>query len=211
MTGQECIEYLAELQPPKRPGYVTALTRAFRAELNKPIEQLSKGNRQKIGIIQAFMHEPEILILDEPTSGLDPLMQEAFYSLIREAKARGATVFFSSHNLNEVRRICDRIGFIKDGKLINEQKIADLVNTAAHTFNVTFNEKAPIDKFQRLKSATVTGSPDPRHVTVRVQGELSTFFAILAHNKVSQIDQRDVDLEEEFMQLYGSAEDGDKP
>jgi ABC-2 type transport system ATP-binding protein len=208
MTGQECIDYLAELQPPKRPGYITSLTRAFRAELNKPIEQLSKGNRQKIGIIQAFMHEPEVLILDEPTSGLDPLMQEAFYTVVRDAKARGATVFFSSHNLNEVRRVCDRIGFIKDGKLINEQRLDELANTAAHTFDITFAGAAPMDKLKHLKNATITGSPDPRHVTVRVQGVLTPFFALLARNPVSQIDQRDVDLEQEFMQLYRD-DDGD--
>ena len=204
MTGQQFLDYMATLQPPKRPGYLRALIRAFKAELNRPIEELSKGNRQKIGILQAFMHEPDVLILDEPTSGLDPLMQEVFFELVHSAKLRGASLFISSHNLSEVRRMCDRIGFIRDGKLVAEMTLADLTATAAHTFDVTFADEAPLATLKRIKQSTVTPSPiDPRHVTIRIEGDLSPFFAILARHKSVQFEQREVDLEEEFLRLYG--------
>ncbi len=202
MSGQQFLQYMATLQPPKHPGYVRTLTRDFRAELNKPIATLSKGNRQKIGLLQAMMHEPEVLILDEPTSGLDPLMQEVFFTHIGEAKARGASIFFSSHNLPEVRRICDRIGFIKDGQLIAERSIAQLANLASHTFDIMFASKAPIAELKKLKQVQVTTTTDPARVTVAVHGALKPFLQLLAAQSVLQLDQRAVDLEDEFMHLY---------
>jgi ABC-2 type transport system ATP-binding protein len=206
MTGKQFLEYMSALQPLKRPGYLRTLTRAFRAELSKPIENLSKGNRQKIGLIQAFMHDPEVLILDEPTSGLDPLMQEVFFAQVADAKARGASVFFSSHNLPEVRRACDRIGFIREGKLIAEQSIAELASSASHTFEVTFSEPVPPSDFSRLKCLTITPSHDPAHFTIEVRGELTPFLRALARHRVLQLDQREVNLEKEFLQLYGKEE-----
>ena len=125
MTGRQFLEYMSDLQPPKRKDYQRQLTRLFEFTSGQKIGNLSKGNRQKLGLIQAFMHQPEILILDEPTSGLDPLMQEAFYELVRTSRAGGATLLVSSHNLSEVQKMCDRIAFIRDGKLIAEQSIGD--------------------------------------------------------------------------------------
>ncbi|HSX34067.1 MAG TPA: ABC transporter ATP-binding protein [Candidatus Saccharimonadales bacterium] len=203
MTGQQFLSFMATLQPLKHPGHIRELTRDFRAELSKPIDTLSKGNRQKIGLIQAFMHEPDILILDEPTSGLDPLMQEVFFAQISAARARGATVFVSSHYLPEVRRICDRIGFIRDGRLVAEQSIAELAASAAHTFDITFSEAIPLTDFTRFKNLHVTPSHDPRHITVEVHGDLMPFLRALARHRVIQFDQRAVNLEEEFMRLYG--------
>jgi ABC-2 type transport system ATP-binding protein len=203
MTGQQFLSYMAALQPLKHPGHLRELTRDFRAELSKPIETLSKGNRQKIGLIQAFMHEPAVFILDEPTSGLDPLMQEVFFAQIAAAKARGASVFISSHYLPEVRRICDRIGFIRAGKLVAEQSIAELAASAAHTFDITFSEAIPLSDFTRFKNLHVTPSHDPRHITVETRGDLMPLFRALARHRVIQFDQRAVNLEEEFLRLYG--------
>jgi ABC-2 type transport system ATP-binding protein len=203
MTGRQFFDYMSELQPIKNKGYVADMIRTFDVELHKPIDTLSKGNRQKIGLLQAFMHEPEVLILDEPTSGLDPLMQEAFFALIREVKSRGASVFVSSHNFAEVQRMCDRVGFIRRGKLVAEQTLADLANSAAHTFDITFTDKAPVSELKKLKKITVTGSSDPRHVTVSLQGQLSPFFGVLAAHNVERIDQQEVNLEEEFLRFYG--------
>jgi ABC-2 type transport system ATP-binding protein len=202
MNGQRFLRFMTDLQPPKHPGYIRTLTRDFRAELSKSIATLSKGNRQKIGLIQAFMHEPDVLILDEPTSGLDPLMQEVFFTHITAAKDRGASIFFSSHNLPEVRRICDRIGFIKDGELIAERTIADLATLASHTFDIIFASKAPTPDLKKLQHVTVTSTSDPTRITVSVHGELTPFLRLLAAHKVIQLDQRDVDLEDEFMRLY---------
>src|SRR5436190_13739702 len=125
MTGRQFLNYMQQLQPPKRMSYVRELIRQFNFDSREKIGNLSKGNRQKLGIIQAFMHEPEVMILDEPTSGLDPLMQEAFFELIRRHKQNGATFFISSHNLTEVQKMCDRVGFIRDGRLIAEQAMGD--------------------------------------------------------------------------------------
>jgi ABC-type multidrug transport system ATPase subunit len=201
MTGKQFLAYMAELQPPKRRNYMNELVHLLDADLHKPLETLSKGNRQKIGLIQACMHEPEVLILDEPTSGLDPLMQEAFYKLVRENCGRGAAVFVSSHNFAEVQRMCDRVGFIREGKLVSEQSLAELANQAAHTFSLTFRDKAPLADLKRLAHAGVT-THDEHHVTISVQGELSPLFGVLAKHHVTRLEQQEVNLEEQFLRFY---------
>jgi len=201
MTGKQFLDYMAELQPVKHRGYINELVRRFDAELNKPVETLSKGNRQKIGLIQAFMHEPEVLILDEPTSGLDPLMQEEFFKLIREARERSACVFVSSHNFSEVQRMCDRIGFIREGKLVSEQTLSELANKASHTFTITFRDEAPVAELKNLKSANVT-THDEHHLMISIEGELTPLFALLAHHHVIRFEQQEVNLEQQFMRFY---------
>ncbi len=201
MTGRQFLDYMNELQPPKRKGYVDELASRFDVSLSMKIRELSKGNRQKIGIIQAFASEPDILILDEPTIGLDPLKQEQFFSLIRETKARGASVFFSSHNLAEVQRICDRVGFIRKGKLIAEQTIADAAAAAARTFDVTFANKAPRTELKKIPAAKVEFASE-RTSTIHMRGELSPMFKVLARHKVVSINQREVSLEDEFLRFY---------
>ena len=169
----------------------------------KPLGTLSKGNRQKIGIIQALMHQPDVLILDEPTSGLDPLMQEVFFEAIHDARAREASVFLSSHNLAEVQRICDRIGFIRDGKLVREQSLAELALSAAHTFDVTFVDIAPLAALRRIPNADVTAGSDKHHVSLSVPvSSLEQFFAVLSKQPIQQFQQREVNLEEEFLDFY---------
>jgi ABC-2 type transport system ATP-binding protein len=202
MTGRQFLDYMVAMQPLKHPGFLTALVREFRAELNRPLELLSKGNRQKLGVIQAFMHEPEVLVLDEPTSGLDPLMQEVFYRLVANAKARGASVFVSSHNLPEVQRMCDRTGFIREGKLVAEKTLADLAKTAAHTFDLTFMKDPPLAELKRLPRAQVALNHDPKHVTVVMQGDLAPLFGVLSRHRLQHFNQRDVSLESEFLRLY---------
>lgn len=201
MTGKEFLRYMAALQPPKTKGYAGELVRRFEADTTKPMGDLSKGNRQKFGLIQAVMHEPDVLILDEPTSGLDPLMQEEFFKLIRGAKARGACVFVSSHNFAEVQRMCDRIGFIRAGKLVAEQTLADLAKKAAHTFTLTFADTAPLTALEHLPHATVTAH-DEHHLTVSLEGELTPLFDVLARHHVTRLEQQEVNLEEEFMRFY---------
>jgi ABC-2 type transport system ATP-binding protein len=129
-------------------------------------------------------------------------MQEVFYKLVRETKTRGGTIFFSSHNLAEVRRICDRVGIIRAGKLIAEKNIAELALNASHTFDLTFSGPAPIDAFKKLKKAKIVTSPDPTHITVHIMGQLAPFFSLLSSAKVTQIEQRELNLEDEFLHLY---------
>lgn len=201
MTGRQFLTYMAQLQPLKHRNYLRELSNMFGAELNKPLETLSKGNRQKIGIIQAFMHQPEVLILDEPTSGLDPLMQEVFYKLVRTSCSQGASVLVSSHNFAEVQRMCDRVGFIREGKLVAERTLADLASQAAHTFTLTFREDAPVAELRHLPRVKVNAH-DQHRVTISMQGELTPLFSLLAKHHVILMEQREVDLEDEFLKFY---------
>lgn len=208
LTGKEFLHYMAALQPIKTKGYLAELTKRFQADTTKPLGTLSKGNRQKFGLIQAVMHEPDVLILDEPTSGLDPLMQEEFFKLMQESKERGAAVFVSSHNFAEVQRMCDRIGFIREGKLVDEQALASLASKAAHTFTLTFTDAVPLHELRSLAGVHVTPH-DTHRVTITMEGELTPFFAVLAKHHVIRLEQQEVNLEEEFMRLYKPAEEPD--
>jgi ABC-2 type transport system ATP-binding protein len=201
MTGKRFLRYMAALQPPKHKNYVKQLAQRFDAPLDKPMHELSKGNRQKIAIIQAFMHEPDVLVLDEPTSGLDPLMQEEFAALVAERKAAGAAVFLSSHNFSEVQRMCDRVGFIREGTLAAEQTIAELTAKASHTFHLTFVGNAPLHELMNLENASVTHI-DSHTVSISIQGELTPLFKTLARHHVTRLRQDEVNLEDEFMQYY---------
>ncbi|MEO6761603.1 MAG: ABC transporter ATP-binding protein [Candidatus Saccharimonadales bacterium] len=204
MTGKELLDYMSQLQSLKTKGYKDELIDRFKADTTKPLGELSKGNRQKFGLIQAFMHEPDVLILDEPTSGLDPLMQEEFFRLIRESKQRGASVFASSHNFSEVQRMCDRIGLLKDGKLVTEQTLANLETKASHTFTLTFADAAPLDILKRLPHAKVNAH-DEHHLTISLEGELTPLFSLLAKHHVTRLEQQEINLEQEFMRFYGEA------
>jgi ABC-2 type transport system ATP-binding protein len=201
MTGKQFLKYMADLQPLKNPSYLKELVSLFEAQLDKPIENLSKGNRQKLGVIQAFMHEPEVLILDEPTSGLDPLMQAAFYDTVEVAKQRGAAVFLSSHDLAEVRKMCDRIGFIREGQLVAEKTISDLQDTAKHSFDITFTGNLPLKELRSLHDSKITELPNDI-VNVQLKGSLTPLFKILASHSVIALDKHEVNLEEEFLSLY---------
>jgi ABC-2 type transport system ATP-binding protein len=126
-SGREALHLLARLRGVDGLGRAEALAERFRADLDRPLGELSRGNRQKVGLILATFHAPELLILDEPTSGLDPLMQEEFLALVAEERARGCTVLLSSHELDEVERVCDRVGIIRDGRLIAVERVSDLL------------------------------------------------------------------------------------
>lgn len=201
LTGRQFLDYMAELHPLKHREYLQHLVKIFEADLKPHLGTLSKGNRQKLGLLQAFMHEPSVIILDEPTSGLDPLMQEVFFGLIHEVKSKGATVFVSSHNLAEVLRMCDRVGFIREGKLIGEETIAKLQTRSAHTFVITFADPAPLAELKKLPGAKAVAH-DKYHVRVEMQGELTPLFAILARHHVTRLDQEEANLEQEFLRYY---------
>lgn len=202
MTGEQFLEYMSELQPNTIKSYRQELVKRFKVELDKKLGDLSRGNRQKIGIVQAFMHKPDVLILDEPSSGLDPLMQEAFYNLLQESKRRGAAVFVSSHVLSEVQKTCDRVGVIRSGKLVVERNIAEMAREAAHTFDITFADKPPLAEIRKLKDVKVAGH-DGADVTVHVHGDLAPLLAVLSKHSVTKLNAQQLNLEELFMRFYG--------
>ncbi len=205
MTGKQFLDYMTQLQPLKNKTYLKYLIRIFKADINAKISDLSKGNKQKIGVIAAFAHQPKILILDEPTSGLDPLMQEEFFKLVGEHKANGASLFISSHNLSEVQKMCDRVGFIRSGKLVSEQDIAKAIADAARTFDITFEGKLPLAELRQIPGVKLS-SGTRNGISVHIKGDLAPLFQVLARHKVSSINQREVNLEAEFLHFYESKE-----
>ncbi len=196
-TGRELLTYLQALQPLKNKSYFIGLIEAFELELDRPINQLSKGNRQKLGIVQALMHEPEVLILDEPTSGLDPIMQEMFYEVIIERKQRGTAVFVSSHNMAEVQQMCDRVGIIKDGAMVTEQKVSDLHNSSNQQYVIEFAGTVPAN----LSSVANILTQTKNKVTVSVTS-LAPFLAFLAKQNIRTLTSARTDLGKEFLHVY---------
>jgi ABC-2 type transport system ATP-binding protein len=191
---------LQALQPLKHIDYFSGLVKDFEAELDKPIRELSKGNRQKIGLLQAFMHEPEVLILDEPTSGLDPLMQEVFYDYVRGCRQRGGAVFLSSHNLGEVQHMCDRVGIIRAGKLIKELAVDDLGKVSTQRFTLTFDGAAP-KALASVPEVTLLNINGPQAI-VQVSKDLQPLLSYLSTKKLRRLASDQTTLEDEFMQFY---------
>lgn len=202
MTGKQYLSFLSELQPARKKGIISELAKSLHADLHKKLGELSRGNRQKIGIIQAFMHDPAVFILDEPTSGLDPLMQEVFYALLADAKQRGASIFMSSHILTEVQKTCDRVGIIREGKLVSERRIAEMQNEAAQNFEISFASKPPLAKLRAVKGVKKVQAVANNSVTLHMHGDLSPLFKLLSENKVERIEIGELNLEEEFMKFY---------
>jgi ABC-2 type transport system ATP-binding protein len=202
VTGNELFTYLSKLQQKDTTTYLKDLIQRFEAEPEKPIGELSKGNRQKIGVIQALMHQPDVLILDEPTSGLDPLMQEVFYDSIREASARGAAVFVSSHNLAETQRMCDRIGIIKHGKLIREQSIKDDMSLSAPTFRVVLGSAKQAEKLRAAKALKVI-TIEGHTAVLQPAGSIASVLQELGHYDIKSLTTEQLNLEDEFLEYYG--------
>ena len=204
MTGHKFLKYMSELQPAVSKKYITELASRLKADLNKPLGSLSRGNRQKIALIQALMHQPKILILDEPTSGLDPLIQDEFYSLLKEAKQRNVTIFMSSHILSEVQKVCDKVGIIRAGKLVSEQSIDELAQEAAQTFVIRFSNKPPLAELKKLPGIKKVSIQKDGRVTLHVHSGLSKLFAVLARNDVKELNTLELNLEDQFMHFYQS-------
>ncbi len=202
VTGNELFDYMLKLHCVDDRDYLHELIKRFEAEPEKRIDELSKGNRQKIGVIQAFMHKPDVLILDEPTSGLDPLMQEVFYKTVREASERGAAVFVSSHNLAEAQRMCDVVGIIKHGKLIHEQIITDDKVLGVPAYRVVLATPAEIGKIKESKSLKVL-SEDGTVVTIQPTGKISDMLGLLSKVNVQSLTTQQINLEDEFLEYYG--------
>lgn len=211
VTGRKLLHYLGNLHGAIDEEYVSQLEKRFEAQLDKKVETLSKGNRQKIGIIQAFMHKPKILVLDEPTSGLDPLMQEQFYKLVQEAKGHGATVFLSSHSFNEVERICDRIGIIREGKLVHEGPVAKVMAERVPSWRIIFKRSGDVTTITGSSHLTIIEKEDPKTVVVRPSGSISAALAVLAKVDILSMSSGQQELEDEFMSFYAhDAKEGTK-
>ena len=204
LTGRELLRYFARLRGIGGADPGRELAERLDLDLGRPIGALSRGNRQKIGLVQAFMHRPELLVLDEPTSGLDPLRQQTFHELVREATGEGRTVFLSSHALDEVQRIADRVAVVREGRLQLLETVDGLRRRASSRVEVTFAEPPP--------EAAFVGLPGVREldrrgavVTLAVEGEVDPLVKALASYHVLALDSREADLEDVFLSLYHEA------
>lgn len=205
LTGKQYLSYVAHLRGGIDQKTIDELAHRLKSDLTVKIRHLSRGNRQKIGLIAALMHDPDILILDEPTSGLDPLIQAEFNAIIREHKERGKTTFISSHVLSEVQSICDRVGFIKDGKLIQVNTLKELMKGTSRNVAVHFKSKVPREKIAALKGVTKLKHEDGM-LTFTFGGDINQLMQILAAHPIDNIEIAEPDLEELFMNYYRSEE-----
>jgi ABC-2 type transport system ATP-binding protein len=199
LSSAETFRFLANLRGGTDTAYQDALVERFALDTGKRVRALSKGNRQKVQLIAAFASRADLLILDEPTGGLDPLMEVAFRDTVGEAKERGQTVFLSSHILSEVEALCDRVGILRGGRLVDEGTLAELRHLRAQTIEVTFAGPAP--RLEGLAGVHVA-SAGPNGLRLEVSGSVGALIAALAEHPVLTLSSREPSLEEIFLHHY---------
>jgi ABC-2 type transport system ATP-binding protein len=202
LTGRDTITYFANLRGGVEWPYVEELADRLDADMTKKVGDLSSGNRQKIGLIQAFMNKPEVLIMDEPSSGLDPLVQREFQSMLREVTANGSTVFLSSHTLSEVQRVADRVGIIRHGKLIALESVASLRSKGLRTVELFFDEAVDGEVFDPVPGVSDVAVQN-HHVTLSFSGQMETLLNVVTDTyTLVDISTQEADLEEIFLAYY---------
>jgi ABC-2 type transport system ATP-binding protein len=187
-------------------GYVRHLADRLDLEFGTPIKQLSKGNKQKVGLIQAFMHQPELLLLDEPTSGLDPLLQQETLRLVEHARAQGATVFFSSHVLSEVQEIADRVGIIRQGRVVETAETEALIMRSVRRVRLSFRDAVPAADLTAIPGVTILSEGEGGSLLIQVEGEMDPLIKALARYPVVELDTERPSLEEVFLAYYSAEE-----
>ena len=206
LTGRETLRYLANLRGGVDWRYVSELSERLDCDLGRKVADLSSGNKRKVGLIQALMHRPELLILDEPTAGLDPLVQHEFYHLVEEARDAGQTVFLSSHVLPEVQRVCDRVAIIREGELVALEDVAGLTGRAVRELDVVFARPVPAADFAGVPGVTAVtaGGEDGTALGLTVTGAMDAVVKKLAEYEVLSLTSRVPDLEDVFLTFYES-------
>jgi ABC-2 type transport system ATP-binding protein len=203
LTGRELLELCAGVRGMRGLGRADELAARFHADLDRRIGELSRGNRQKIGLIQACFHAPELLVLDEPTSGLDPLMQEEFLALIGEHVAGGGTLLMSSHDLDEVQRSCSRVGIIRAGRLAAVEDVAELRGHSMHRVRVRFAGFVPDATTLQALPGVEDVEAHGAEARFRVTGGIDAVVKELAHHELADLEIVEPSLEEVFVGFYG--------
>ena len=201
LTGGQTIEYFANLRGGVESAYQSALVERLDIDPSRKFREYSKGNKQKIGLVIALQHRPELLVLDEPTSGLDPLVQQTFYEIIREAKAEGRTIFLSSHILSEVEKTCDRVGIIRGGQLARVGRVEDLRDLAHHRVEIVFKGEVPRAAFETLPGVADV-RVDDHTMHLRVSGSIGPVIRAAAAYELADFVSREPSLEETFLAEY---------
>lgn len=196
----DLLKYSASFYEGNYSKRILELADILNLDLKKKIEDMSLGNRKKVGIIQGLLHNPELIILDEPTSGLDPLMQKTFFELIKEENRKGATILFSTHILSEVQKICNRVAIIKEGSIISTQKISELSKDAYKNVRITLQAESDTKAFA-LKGATAI-STESNTIRFIFKGEISELINSLQNYQILDLEVNDPDLEDIFLHYY---------
>ena len=201
LTGSQTLEYFGNLRGGVDPAYRASLIERFDLDPTRRYREYSKGNKQKVGLVAALQHRPELLLLDEPTSGLDPLVQQTFFATLRDAVHDGTTVFLSSHILNEVERSCDRVAIIRDGRLVQVDRVDALRDLAHHQVELRFASDPPAEIFRSLPGVSDLAVED--HILrLRVQGSITPVVEAAAKAGVVDFLSREPSLEEAFLAQY---------
>lgn len=203
LRGAQIIEYLGHLRGGLDQTYVRGLVERLGFDPTRRFREYSRGNKQKLGLIQALMHKPRLLILDEPTSGLDPLNQQEFYKILAEVHAEGHTVFLSSHVLPEVEHTCDRVAIIREGRLVKVDHVSSLKDVHQHEVEIRFAGPASVEWFQHVTGvARVTQGADEHALQLSVQGALTKIIAVAGQHGATSFETRESSLEEVFLRFY---------
>jgi ABC-2 type transport system ATP-binding protein len=203
LTGGQTIEYFANLRGGVDVAYRSDLVKRLDVDPTRKFKEYSKGNKQKIGLIVALQHRPDLLILDEPTSGLDPLVQQTFYEVIREAKGEGRTIFLSSHILSEVDKTCDRVAIIRDGRLAKVDQVEALRDLAHHQVELRFTGEVPMGAFAAIPGVSDV-TTEGQTLKMRVSGPITPVVREAARYELLDFVSREPSLEETFLAQYGS-------
>ncbi|MFB6107866.1 MAG: ATP-binding cassette domain-containing protein [Haloplanus sp.] len=201
VTGRTFLDYQARL---KGDGRRAELLDLFPVPLDRPIREYSSGNQQMLGIVQAFMHDPDLVVMDEPTSGLDPLKQARFNRFLRAERDAGKTVFFSSHVLGEVRRVCDRVGIIRDGRLVSVEGVADLLERGGKRVHV--HTATPVDETDLELDGVVNFTREGNETQFTFTGDYDALLAALGEYDVLDLNVEEPPIEEIFMHFYGETD-----
>jgi ABC-type multidrug transport system ATPase subunit len=207
LTGGQILEYFANLRGGVDKAYAESLIARLELDTTKRFREYSRGNKQKVGLAQAFMHKPKLLILDEPTSGLDPLNQQEFYKLVAETRADGRTIFLSSHILPEVEHTCDRVGIIREGALVRVDDVSALRDLRHHEVEITFAGPAPVDAFRALPGVASSESANGGSVArLTVQGDLGEVLRVAVANGAVNLTTHEPSLEDIFLRYYDGSQ-----
>jgi ABC-2 type transport system ATP-binding protein len=202
LTGWQTIEYFGNLRGGVDRDYVKRLTDALDLDPSRRWREYSRGNKQKVALVVALQHRPDLLILDEPTSGLDPLIQQSFFELVREARAEGRTIFLSSHIIDEVDRTCDRVAIIREGRLVQVDRVEAVRQLAFHHVELQFAATVGAELFTGIDGVSRVAAEDGR-VTMRVSGPIGRVIEVAAAHGLVDVISREPNLEDVFLSQYG--------
>ncbi|MCD6425478.1 MAG: ABC transporter ATP-binding protein [Anaerolineales bacterium] len=208
MTARQVFRFFNRLRGNRSDWeFIEELSERLKLELISPIKNFSKGNKQKIGIVQALMHKPELLLLDEPTSSLDPLMQQEVLRMLAEAQGNGATVFFSSHIISEVQAVADRVAIIREGKIVEVAVTADLLHRSMRQVRIRFQQPTEAEELYKLPGVELIAKDDSMGILLQVEGQMDVLIKTLAKYPVNDFETERASLEEIFLAYYNGEED----